>query len=147
MRITEAAQLVQRSGFPDAYSAHAERRPGARVRADRLQPGRVQLRGAPRDLRSGSEDGPRAREVRQDLVHAFGAIPVRAHDREVDVRVGGHQVHGWAVAHYLVAQADRLGVTEVAYDGRVWSAGDASERGWRRDSNAGSGRVRVQLAS
>jgi len=147
MRITEAAQLVQRSGYPDAYSAHAE---DARALASALtgySPAEFSCVARNATSAPAPGSGSRAREVRRDLVHAFGRIPVRAHDRRVVVRVGGHHVRGWSIAHYLVAQADRLGVTEVAYDGRVWSAGNASERGWRRDSNAGSGRVRVQLAT
>jgi len=147
MRITEAAQRVQRSGYPDAYSAHAE---DARALASALtgySPAEFSCVARNATSAPAPGSGSRAREVRRDLVHAFGRIPVRAHDRRVVVRVGGHHVRGWSIAHYLVAQADRLGVTEVAYDGRVWSAGNASERGWRRDSNAGSGGVRVQLAS
>lgn len=145
MRITEAAQQVQRSGYPDAYSAHAE---DARALASALtgySPAEFSCVVRNATAAAAPRSGSRAREVRRDLRHAFGAIPVRVHDREVDVRVGGH-VHGWAIAHYLVAQADRLGVIEVAYDHRVWKAGDASQRGWRRESDAGSGRVRVQLA-
>ena len=38
---------------------------------------------------------------------------------------------GWAVAHYLVAQADRLGVSTVIFDDRIWHSGLRSEQGWR----------------
>ena len=55
MRITEAAQKVQRSGFPEAYAGPRGGRPGAGLGADRLQPGPVQLRGATTPAR------PRAR--------------------------------------------------------------------------------------
>src|SRR5690606_24911401 len=37
---------------------------------------------------------------------------------------------GWAVAHYLVAQADRLGVATVIFDDRIWQARRADD-GWR----------------
>ena len=40
MRITEAAQEVQRSGFPEAYARPRSRRPGAGLGAHRLQPRR-----------------------------------------------------------------------------------------------------------
>jgi len=149
MRITEAAQLVQRSGYPDAYSAHAE---DARALASALtgySPAEFSCVARNATSAPAPESGSRAREVRRDLVHAFGRIPVRAHDRQVAVRVGGHRVHGWSIAHYLVAQADRLGVTEVTYDGRVWSAGNASERGWRHEpsSSPAASRIHVTLAS
>ena len=38
---------------------------------------------------------------------------------------------GWAIAHYLVANADRLGVQHVIFDDRIWSSGRRSESGWR----------------
>ena len=40
-----------------------------------------------------------------------------------------NQRKGWAVAHYLVAQADRLDVQTVIFDDRIWRAGDGAE--WR----------------
>ncbi|URM89757.1 hypothetical protein LUW75_06860 [Streptomyces sp. MRC013] len=38
--------------------------------------------------------------------------------------------HGWELAQWAVARADALGVVEVSYAGRVWSADEADE-GWR----------------
>ena len=35
------------------------------------------------------------------------------------------------VAHYLVANADRLDIAHVIFDDRIWTAGDQSEDGWR----------------
>jgi hypothetical protein len=42
-----------------------------------------------------------------------------------------NQRRGWALAHYLVAHADRLRVKTVIHDGRIWSEGVRSEQGWR----------------
>ncbi len=39
-------------------------------------------------------------------------------------------MRGWAVAQYLVAHAERLAVTTVIYDGRIWTARRSGE-GWR----------------
>ena len=36
---------------------------------------------------------------------------------------------GWAIAHYLVAQAQRLDVQTVIFDDRIWKAGN--DEGWR----------------
>jgi hypothetical protein len=41
-----------------------------------------------------------------------------------------NQRRGWALAQYLVAHADRLGLDHVIFDGRIWSRG-RSEQGWR----------------
>ena len=38
---------------------------------------------------------------------------------------------GWAIAQYLVAQADRLAVQTVIFDGRIWTSGSSSGDGWR----------------
>jgi hypothetical protein len=38
---------------------------------------------------------------------------------------------GWAIAAYLVAQADRLGIDHVIFDGKIWTEGAKSEEGWR----------------
>ena len=37
---------------------------------------------------------------------------------------------GWALAHYVVANSDRLGVKTVIYDDRIWTASRSSSR-WR----------------
>ena len=94
----------------------------------------------------------RAEAVRRDLIGAFGRqqlggfapggvttghMPGSAHyeGRAVDVfyrpaDARTHRRHGWATAQYLVAQADRLAVNTVIYDGRIWTARRALE-GWR----------------
>ena len=38
---------------------------------------------------------------------------------------------GWAIAHYLVAMADRLKIRTVIFDDRIWTVGSRSEDGWR----------------
>jgi hypothetical protein len=139
MRITEAAQDVQRSGYPDAYSAHAE---DARALASALtgySPGQFSC-----VVHTARGAGTTARQVRRDLRHAFGVLPVGMHQHTMTVHVADG-VHGWAVAHYLVAHADRLGIAEVTYDGRGWSIGAASDKGWRDHPGAGTGNVHVSL--
>ena len=64
-------------------------------------------------------------------------MPGSAHydGRAIDVFVrpvsAANRQRGWAVAQYLVAQADRLRIRTVIFDDRVWSAGRSSEDGWR----------------
>jgi len=38
---------------------------------------------------------------------------------------------GWAMAHYLVAQANRLGINTVIFDDKIWKSGRRSGDGWR----------------
>ncbi len=143
MSITAAAQQVQHSGYPDAYTAHAA---DARALASALTGYSPAKFSCVVHTPVAATSRRPARTVHRDLVHAFGRLPVSAHHHELTVRVSDG-VHGWAVAHYLVAQAKRLGITELGYHGRVWSAGSSSEQGWRRVHDASAtGQVRVSLA-
>ena len=163
MRITDAAQEVQRSGFPEAYEDHAE---DARALASALtgySPARFSCTVRPEgDLavqevrRSGLT--PRADAVRRDLERAFGDLSLggftpggvetghmegsthydgRAVDVFVRPMTEANNRLGWAIAHYLVAHADRLHVQHVIFDDRIWSTGARSGSGWR-DYDPGS---------
>lgn len=156
MEITEAAQAVQRSGYPQAYAAHEE---DARTLASALTghsgaafwcavPGR-----APAGSAEIGPDGlvPRADVVRRELEGVFGPLSLggyapggvstghmkgSAHyaGRAVDVFVRPINLdntrRGWALASYLVAQSDRLDIATVIFDGRIWHAGSRSRDGW-----------------
>ena len=136
MRITEAAQAVQHSGYPEAYEEHAD---GARALASALtgwSPARFTcVVGDPTaSHQDASADGltPRAEAVRQDLVRAFGPVDTnRVSSTSFEVGVGsGGQRRGWALASYLVSQAARLDIASVAVDGHGWATGRESENGW-----------------
>ena len=64
--------------------------------------------------------------------------------RAIDVFVrpvnATNRVRGWAMAQYLVSQADRMDIRTVIFDDRIWTAGDRSGDGWRDyDPPEGSG--------
>lgn len=158
MRITEAAQAVQRSGFPEAYEDHAD---DARALASALtgySPGGrfscvVRQDGDLAQQRpKGNGLTPRADAVRRNVRKAFGDLPLggfspdgvseghqegSAHydGRAVDIFVRpineANKRKGWAIAQYLVAHADRLDVHHVIFDAKIWSAGGRSAEGWR----------------
>lgn len=144
--ITEAAQRVQRSGFPDAYAQHEA---GARALSSALtgwSPAKFScVVDAPSDGGAGASAAAAVPRVRADLEAAFGPLPVtRATGRSLEVAVtpvdAEHLRRGWAIAAYLVARAHRLDVDRVVFDGRVWSAGRSSQSGWQPyPSGAGSG--------
>lgn len=130
MRITEAAQRVQRSGFPEAYEDHAA---DARALASALtgySPG-----GAfTCVVDEPDESGTAARTV-ASLADAYGELDVARTGTRQDlaVTVAGDQDGrrtGWSVAAYLLAHAPELRVTEVSFDGRTWRTGDDSDQGW-----------------
>jgi hypothetical protein len=136
MRVTEAAQRVQRSGFPEAYAAHE---PAARALASSLS-GR-----SPRAFacRIGSVGAGRPVVVRDEMAGVFGELvgtPV-VNGRTITVGTP-NRTTGWALAQYLVAQAGRLGIRRVTYAGRTWS-GDTE---WAQVDARAAGRVKVDLA-
>ena len=136
MRITEAAQRVQRSGFPEAYAAHE---PAARALASAL------TGQSPRSFacRIGSVGAGRPAVVRDEMTGVFGDLvgtPV-VNGRAITVSTRDRAT-GWALAQYLVAQAGRLGIRRVTYAGHAWSG----ETEWVRVDSHTAGRVRVDLA-
>ncbi|HEX6578565.1 MAG TPA: hypothetical protein VF082_09355 [Jiangellaceae bacterium] len=154
--ITVAAQQVQRSAYPDAYADHEA---DARVLASALSgnsPAALScsIRAATYEEQTEGSDGltARARAVRDELDATFPGLEVggylaggidsghvsgSAHydGRALDVFFRPHDDpelnrSGWVVAHWLVANADRLGIATVIYDARIWTA-RRSARGWR----------------
>ena len=157
MRITEAAQKVQRSGFPEAYEDHAtDGRALASALTGYSTGGAFTCvvrneEGNPQKMRASGLTG-RAERVRRDLERAFGDLPLggfapggvkdghmegSAHydGRAIDVFVRpvneSNNRKGWAIAQYLVAHAERLQVQHVIFDDRIWTEGTLSEKGWR----------------
>ncbi|VXC00136.1 hypothetical protein [Nocardioides sp. AX2bis] len=157
LEITVAAQEVQRSGFPDAYADHEldaralasaltgnSRASFTCETADDAEPASTELTGVGLT--------PRAETVRQELLAVFGDglalggyapegvstghMEGSAHysGRAVDVFVRpineDNKTRGWAMAHYLVAQADRLDVDTVIFDAQIWTT-RRSDEGWR----------------
>ena len=156
MEITVAAQAVQRSGFPDAYADHEQ---DARTLASALTGNSprafsCRLGDEPDDTDTdltGSGLTARAEDVRLTLTDLFdqplggfapdgvstGHMEGSAHyeGRAIDLFVRPinrtNRVRGWAIAQYLVSQADRLGIRTVIFDDRIWTAGGSSDDGWR----------------
>ena len=157
MRITEAAQRVQRSGFPEAYADHAA---DARVLASALtgnSPAALSCEvdsdvDEERDRLDDTGLAHRAAVVRRDVEAAFGDLALGGFEprgvdvghirgsahyegRAIDIFVrpvnAGNRQRGWAIAQYLVAQADRLDIHTLIFDDRVWTAGSRSGSGWR----------------
>ncbi len=156
--VTDAAQRVQRSGFPLAYGDHEAQ---ARAWASALtgySPAALvcRLRAPADDARQQpGADGlwPRAAVVRDRVGAELGAVPVAAGPAGEDggdgdgtdgrvlllgAPAGGEAGarQGWALAQWAVAHAGDLAVTEVAVDGRVWRRARPDD-GWRPAEEAG----------
>jgi hypothetical protein len=156
LEITVAAQEVQRSGFPDAYADHeADARALASALSGNSPEGFSCRLGDSDDGATALKDSgltARADAVRRDLLARFPDLPLggfapggvstghmegsahyegRAIDAFVRPVSAANRTRGWAIAQYLVSQADRLAIKTVIFDRRIWTAGHKSGDGWR----------------
>jgi hypothetical protein len=144
MRITEAAQEVQRSGYPEAYEAHA---PDARALASALT---GYSPGGTFTCVVGDPNGHgTASATTAALTKAYGDLDIARTGSRQDITVtvaAGQDGNrkGWSIAAYLLAHADGLEVTHVSFDGLAWNTGGDSEKGWV-GSSASSTKVTVSL--
>lgn len=164
--LTEAAQRVQRSGFPQAYAKHE---PDALLLAAALT-GRTpaSLNCAPPVTATAAPGDPDG--LRTELVRDFGTgvlpvaeaagpaathtvvVPARARAKADSSEEGSGAAadarRGWTLAHWAVARASTLGIDRIDYAGRVWTPGP----GWRTDQDqadgaeSDTGEVRMRLA-
>ncbi len=111
LRVTEAAQRVQRSAFPEAYAQHE---PMARAFASALtghSPAALTC-----DLRPAEGAGDPGRVAA--AVGAHLGLDARSEPGRVAVPATGRTV--WVVAHWAVAHAGAESIVAVQADGRVW---------------------------
>jgi hypothetical protein len=163
--LTEAAQEVQRSGFPEAYAKHE---PDAELLAAALT-GRAAatLTCDGRPAATASATGPDA--VRAALVRDFGrdalqetgaqvggtpvpspspapSVTATAQGRTVTVPVPqdaeadatGRGRRGWQLAQWAVANSSALHIQRVSYAGREWTA-QSGGGGWKPVAADGAG--------
>ncbi|MFF5495286.1 heavy metal transporter [Streptomyces aquilus] len=161
MPLTEAAQRVQRSGYPEAYAKHE---PDATLLAAALtgsSPATLTCDGRQAATQAAGPDG-----VRDALVKDFGrdaldtaaddvgkdakASPAATEDAAaqrtliVPVTADGSAARrtarerGWQLAHWAVANASALHIQSVGYAGRQWTAGNTQSE-WRPVAGTGAG--------
>ncbi len=137
MRVTEAAQAVQRSAYPEAYDHWV---PASQVltRAFHGAAGEAvscTLRHAP------AERGASAvQALTASLLGDWGAHGTPGTDR-LTIASTDRQT-GWRYAGWLVARAADHGVRTVRYAGMTW---DAERGGWRKDNGAGASAVVAEV--
>jgi hypothetical protein len=113
MSITAAAQAVQRSALPDAY---ATREPQARAFAAAFR-GQTEANLTCKLRAADSAGDPQA--AMTALASDLG-ITGTAGATSVTAPVTDRQ-HGWAVAHWAVANAQEYGIDSVTYAGQTWT--------------------------
>ena len=156
LAVTVAADRVQRSAFPNAYADHED---DARILASALTGQSkaafsctVNTASLPAQTMGKSGLTPRAEAVQKDLLTTFGALSTGGYQpgglstghmegsahyegRAVDIFVkpisAPNTTKGWALAQYLVARAEHLGIKTVIFSDRIWTTGGRSDSGWR----------------
>lgn len=141
MTITEAAQKVQRSAFPGAYARHEDY---ARAMASSLTGYSPAAFTCLVNISArGNVDA-----VDRNVQDAFGKIAVSGTNDTLSYPLNGNaaamKARGWALAHYLVANAAQLRIAGISFDGRTWTAAN-SARGWVRDLAADAATVTVAM--
>ncbi len=137
LTVTDAAQRVQRSAFPNAYADHEQM---ARAFASALTGYTrasltCRLRAATTEQAAGVADAVLARAERD-----FGDQVDGAPDDGGVVLDAGPLAPGgseedltrlaWAVAHWAVATAQATGASTVATDGQAWDRAAGRDAGW-----------------
>ncbi|MFI7585239.1 hypothetical protein ACH9DO_15825 [Kocuria sp. M1N1S27] len=119
MSVTDAAQAVQRSAYPDAYAEHEDM---ARAFATSLT-GRTE--GSLNCVLAAPDRPGDPGAAAEALGGAFGGTaPAPVVDGEQVVVPAPGEPAGWAVAHWAVANAAELGIAQVSFDGRTWVRAD-----------------------
>ncbi|WP_426507108.1 hypothetical protein ACPPVO_53395 [Dactylosporangium sp. McL0621] len=119
MRVTDAAQEVQRSAHPDAYEKWADE---SEIMVKALSgdvPGAVAC-----SVTEESSHGPEAaRSLGASLKLDWGSVKTADVNNIVGVALKvGEAKTGWQYAHWLVAHAQERGVKRVVYGDMQWTA-------------------------
>ncbi|MFI5085754.1 MAG: hypothetical protein ACHP7K_07475 [Actinomycetales bacterium] len=132
--ITDAAQRVQRSAYPDAY---AQREPQGRAFASALT-------GASPESLVCTLESPTAAgspaAVLAELERGYGTVATSADGNTLRIPAG--PAAGWGYAQWAVANADALNITEVSFAGKHWvrsnNAG-TTNAGWTPETGDAAG--------
>lgn len=141
--VTEAAQRVQRSAYPDAYADHE---PEGRVFASALTGNSPATLTCRLPMPTGHDDDAAA-AVAGRLEQDFG-VAATVEDGVVVVDpalLPGGDVDrlAWAVAQWAVATSVDTGATTVEVAGQVWQRADGNDARWRPADGPDDGTVRI----
>ncbi|MEX3508605.1 heavy metal transporter [Kocuria sp. WRN011] len=126
MSVTQAAQAVQQSGVPDGYAKHEGSSTALTDAFHGTQPALLNCVLDPVEKSPSTSNGAASAEQRADsttvgLQRDYGDTlgEVRAEGESAVVEPEDPEA-GWAAAHWAVANAERLGITRVSYEGQTW---------------------------
>lgn len=135
LQITEAAQRVQRSAFPEAYAQHEDMGRAFASGLTGQAPAAVDC-----TLRSPDAAGDPELVV-QSVEAGYGSGTATVTGNVVEVRTAA----AWSIAQWGVASAKELGITSVSADGQTWDR--EGRNGWRESAGAPEGTVTFTVAT
>ena len=119
MAITEVAQKVQRSAFPEAYAKHEQE---GRILASTLAGHSAGGIGCRLDAATASTP---AASLAQRLTYELG-VPAKIQGTAVQAR-GRSALEAWAAGSWAVAHAEADGITSVTVGDRTWTRARGDE--------------------
>ncbi|PYI37749.1 hypothetical protein CVS30_13900 [Arthrobacter psychrolactophilus] len=144
MPINDAAQIVQRSGFPYAYAQHE---PLSRAFASALT-------GQSQEALNCTLP-PVTSSSAPDVVIAAAQTAVGQVSATTSIDGAGttvhfsvHEAYGWMLAHWALANANQFGISQVSYDGQAWdrnSNADGHNKGWAPSTSTTAGQLTIVL--
>ncbi|GAA0548635.1 heavy metal transporter [Paractinoplanes ferrugineus] len=147
MRVTDAAQRVQRSAYPNAYEKWADESAVlARALTGRAT-GAVActVTGAPA-LRGAAAAAALLKGLKLDWGKGLAKTPAAAQAAGLTVVVPDAST-GWRYAHWLVSHASATGLERVRFANLEWHAPDGKWQSVTPDSAAGERQVVAQVFS
>nr|WP_239080513.1 hypothetical protein [Actinoplanes brasiliensis] len=145
MRVTDAAQKVQRSAYPNAYEKWADESAVlARALTGRAT-GAVEcsVSGAP-VLRGAEAAAALMDGLRLDWGKGLPKDATAKQDGGLTVKVASAS-SGWRYAHWLVAHASATGLERVRFGDLEWHAPNGKWQAVTAESAAGAGRVVAEV--
>jgi hypothetical protein len=131
--IEDAAQKVQRSADGSAYAEHSDEAKILATAFTGRQDAAVRCWYPP----DQDKKEPRASAAVTDLLKTTGG---RTSGTQITV---GTARNGWAVASWMVSNAQSYGIREIRFAGRHWQSGSGHD-GWTHDGSAPANRVMVR---
>lgn len=135
MRVTEAAQAVQRSAYPEAYQQWADE---AQTLTDAML-GSVNAAVACKIDDKGKNGDDAIHAVTSELSLDWDTVTPKADGTTIRM---SDVDNGWQFAHWMVAYSEDLGVSSVVYDGHEWSAKSGE---WEESEDASGKSVTVKV--
>lgn len=143
--INDAAQIVQRSGYPHAYGKHESLSRAFASAMTGQSPAGLNCTLPPASSSSSTQEVIAAAEG------AVGRLDTSSMEEETGAKLQFEvpRANGWMLAHWALANAEQFGIIEVSHDGKTWDRTanvDGQNVGWQATGAATPSQVVIRLA-